>query len=321
MNHRAELPVSPAVVEQASEWLMLHWGGEMTDAQQRAFVLWQRADAEHARAWQRLQDLQQTLGRVPRDCAQAVLKDAPQRSRRDMLKLLSLILVTGATGYSLHSQKPWRGALADQHTAVGEIRRLTLEDGTRLDLDTDSAVDVLFSASHRRIRLIKGAILLETGHNPEYLQRPLIVQTGAGEIQALGTRFCVAEAQQGIRVDLYTGMLEVRPIAAAAQRLVEGQSLWFDQDRLGVVTATDPNAGAWSEGHLIAERQPLGQFLSQLSRYRPGILRCDPAAAPLLITGVFPLADTDAILAALARSLPVRVQQATRYWVTVKRLT
>lgn len=78
------------------------------------------------------------------------------------------------------------------------------------------------------------------------------------------------------------------------------------------------NASSWTEHRLIAERQPLGEFVAQLSRYRPGVLRCDPAVADLLLTGVFPLRNTNAILAALERSLPVQVRTVTRYWVTIQ---
>lgn len=63
---------------------------------------------------------------------------------------------------------------------------------------------------------------------------------------------------------------------------------------------------------------PLGQFLDELGRHRRGVLRCDPAVAELPLTGVFPLADTDRVLAALQQSLPVEVYGVTRYWVTVR---
>ncbi|NQD80860.1 iron dicitrate transport regulator FecR, partial [Pseudomonas sp. CrR14] len=56
----------------------------------------------------------------------------------------------------------------------------------------------------------------------------------------------------------------------------------------------------------------------ELARHRPGVLRCDPAVAKLPLTGVFPLADTDRVLAALQQSLPVEMQRVTRYWVTVR---
>ena len=65
MNRAHDAPIDPVIVEQASEWLMLHWGGELDAQQREAFVAWQQADSEHQRAWQRLQQLQQTLGGVP----------------------------------------------------------------------------------------------------------------------------------------------------------------------------------------------------------------------------------------------------------------
>lgn len=315
MRARHDAPIAQAVVEQASEWLMLQWGGEFDGAQRQAFAHWQAADPEHRRAWQRLQQLQQTLGGVPADSARAVLRDAPDPQRRAALKLLGLLLVAGGSGYLVQGSQPWRAAFAEHRTATGEIRHLTLSDGTHLDLNSDSAIDLRFSATERRIRLIRGEILLTSGHDPS---RPLIVETAAGDIQALGTRFAVRELDDGSRVDLYEGRLQVRPVEGLPVLMNAGDSLWFSATQTSAVTALDANASSWAQHRLIAERQPLGRFVAELSRYRPGVLRCDEAVSGLLLTGVFPLNDTDAILTALERSLPVRVHAVTRYWVTIK---
>jgi transmembrane sensor len=313
MKHDA--PIAPAIVEQASEWLMLHWDGELRGEQRHAFARWQAADAEHRRAWQRLQQLQHTLGGVPADSARAVLRDTPDTQRRAALKLLGALLMVGGSGYLVRRSEPWQAAFAEHRTATGEIRYVTLSDGTRLDLNSDSAVDVRFSATERRIRLIRGEILLTSGHDA---LRPLIVETAAGDVQALGTRFAVRELDAGSRVDLYEGRVRVTPVHGAAVQMNAGDSLWFDQRQTLALPAVGANGSSWTEHRLIAERQPLGEFVTQLSRYRPGLLRCDPAVSGLLLTGVFPLNDTDAILAALERSLPVHVQAVTRYWVTIK---
>ena len=58
-------------------------------------------------------------------------------------------------------------------------------------------------------------------------------------------------------------------------------------------------------------------FTAELARYRPGLLRCDPAVAALPVSGAFQLADTDAALTALAASLPVRIELRTRWWVSI----
>ncbi|MGE8413493.1 MAG: FecR domain-containing protein [Pseudomonas sp.] len=309
-----QAPIDPAVVEQASEWLMLHWNGELDPPQRQAFAAWQQADPEHRRAWQRLQQLQQTLGSVPEHSAHLLRAQPVDHQRRAALKVLGLLLVAGGSGYLVQGSQPWRAAFAGQRTATGEVRHLTLSDDSLLELNSASAVDVLFSASERRIRLIQGEILLTSGHDP----RPLIVETAAGDIQALGTRFAVRELDGGTRVDLYEGALRVSPRHAPALQLSAGERLWFSADRVSARQMAQPNASSWSQGRLVAERQPLGQFVAELARYRPGVLRCDEQVADLLLTGVFPLADTEAVLAALERSLPVKVHKVTRYWVTLK---
>ena len=68
---------------------------------------------------------------------------------------------------------------------------------------------------------------------------------------------------------------------------------------------------------LLADNQPLGDFLRELRRYRPGVLRWDRALERLRVTGSFRLDDTDRVLTLLAASLPLRLQTRTRYWVSL----
>lgn len=315
MSKSADDPITPAIIDQASHWLMLQWDGELDDQQRRRFAEWQAADPEHRRAWQRLQQLQGKLAAVPPDTASQVLRNQPDTDRRQALKLLGMLLMVGGGGYLGHSRLPWREAMADLRSGTGEHLQQTLADGSRLSLNSGSAVDILFSASERRIRLLDGELLLDSGQDAAL--RPLIVETAAGEIQALGTRFSVYLRDGGSQVELFEGELELRPRHATATRLAAGQSRWFSARQLGEITQADANTIAWTDGRLVAERMPLGQFLAELSRHRPGVLRCDPAVAELPLTGVFPLADTDRVLRALQQSLPVRVHNLTRYWVTV----
>lgn len=315
MKTVSEAPIAAAIVEQASHWLMLQWGGELDKEQQRRFAEWRAADPEHERAWQRLEHLQSTLSGVPADTALAVLREQPDARRRQTLKLLGTLLLAGGSSYLVQSQLPWREAMADLCSGTGERLQRTLADGSRLSLNSGSAVDILFSASARRIHLLAGELLLDSGHDAA--QRPLIVDTSAGEIQALGTRFSVYQRDDGSQVELFEGELELRPRQARATRLQAGQGCWFSATRCGDIAPANLNAIAWHVGRLIAERMPLGQFVAELARHRPGVLRCDPAVATLPLTGVFPLADTDRVLTALEQSLPVKVHRLTRFWTTI----
>jgi transmembrane sensor len=80
----------------------------------------------------------------------------------------------------------------------------------------------------------------------------------------------------------------------------------------------DANQDAWTHGLLVANEQRLDQVVAQLARYRQGWLRCAPSVSGLHVSGTFPLDDSDMALRALASSLPVRIEQRTRYWVTVQ---
>ena len=69
---------------------------------------------------------------------------------------------------------------------------------------------------------------------------------------------------------------------------------------------------------LVAAHMRLADFLAELGRYRRGQLNCDPKVADLLISGTYPVDDSERVLDLLAVSLPVRIKRFTRYWVTVE---
>jgi transmembrane sensor len=75
--------------------------------------------------------------------------------------------------------------------------------------------------------------------------------------------------------------------------------------------------GAWQQGSIIAINRPLSELLADLSRYRSGVLRCDPRIAQLKVSGAFPIDDTDLALAALESGFSLRIIRYSRYWVDV----
>lgn len=97
-----------------------------------------------------------------------------------------------------------------------------------------------------------------------------------------------------------------------------GQRTVFSAEQVMTPATAQESTAAWSKGVLVAENMRIADFLAELSRYRSGLLRCDPAVADLRVTGVFPLHDTDRALLNLTLGLPVRIVYRTRYWVTVQ---
>ena len=99
-----------------------------------------------------------------------------------------------------------------------------------------------------------------------------------GTVQALGTRFTVREDDEDARVAVFEGAVEIRPAGApdAAIRLDAGQGSRFSRYRADLPTPVSEDAASWSRGVLVADAWRLDDFLAELGRYRPGLLRCDP---------------------------------------------
>jgi transmembrane sensor len=236
-----------------------------------------------------------------------------------VLRALGFAVTAGGALQALRGSRAWQVAAADHATGVGEVKTVALTDGTRLWLDTATALDVRFGASERRIVLLRGAVYVATAH--DVADRPFRVETRQGVVRALGTRFVVRDGACGdtARVDVFEGTVEIRSGDATVpvRQLAAGRSACFSAARVGAPMPADEQGAAWTRQLLIAERMPVDRFVATLARYRPGILHCDPALAAVHVSGVFSLLDTDRALASLQAALPVEVVYRTRYWVSV----
>jgi transmembrane sensor len=315
--------IDPAVLDQAAHWFVRLASGQASVGDRDALTLWRAANPEHERAWQRLQGMEQTLrggaSAMPAPLARAALGGAVDQSRRRALKTLALAGAVGSAALWTRQQGLWQHWSADYRSGVGEQRALVLADGTQVLLNTDSAIDVRFDDTQRRLILRSGELRVITAHDPR--NRSFIVATGDGTLRPLGTRFTVRrlDGERQTRLGVSEGAVEVRPHdAAAAPLLVQaGQQTVFSAAGALPPQPLDEAAVSWTDGTLSAERMRLGDFLAELGRYRPGRLHCDPAVAGLRLTGSYPLKDTDRILAAVQQTLPVKVSSFTRYWVNV----
>lgn len=340
----ARFPASPdsgdalpdAIVEQAIGWYVQLASGLRDPQAQSAFASWHAAHPDHARAWHRLQAMGQQLrgsaGTVEPAVTRTVLgRAATTTARRRTLKTLMWIGAGGTALYVVQEQVPWRnrlaGSWADMRTATGERRRVVLADGSTLLMNTGTALDLRFDAGERRLVLHRGEIMIATARDAA--GRPFVVATRDGTLTPVGTRFTVRRDEPADDAAGFTalgvseGAVEIRTAggAGAPATLVRaGQQARFTRSRIDAPEALSEAAQSWTDGTLTAEGTPLGEFIAELDRYRPGRLRCAPEVAGLRITGAWPLDGgdpTERILESLERRLPVRVHRLTRYWVTV----
>lgn len=318
------------ISEAAIQWMVELRSGQAGDAERAAFKAWLVTDPRHQQAWQRLGGaLDATFGaasaaRAPAQGSRAHAVYATlQKAERlpDRRSLLRGALGVAGLGVGGAWMAERSGMLpdwgADLRTATGERRTFPLADGSELQLDARSSVDVRFSEGLRLVLLRQGQLLATVRSG---MSAPFVVRSPHGSMQALGTRIMMkrqdhrtfALALEG-RAALTTGSDE-RPLSEV---LPPGESAWLDGQAFSDVAAhgMPDAAAAWARGQVHADDQALGDVLDSLKPYRRGFIHVSPRAAQLRVTGVFPLDDTDAALESLAETLPIDVHRHSGGWL------
>ncbi|MCM2569119.1 FecR domain-containing protein [Janthinobacterium kumbetense] len=319
-------PIDLAIAMQAAEWLATLMSGATTPAEKTAWQQWRQAHPDHERAWQHIESVSGGLRELDAQASRKALLQRPTAlpvSRRSSLRLLAWASTIGLTGWfgarSEYAPDFTRAALADLSTGVGERRELPLPDGTRLHLNSGSAVNIRYTGTQRLLQLVQGEVFIATARETGVPYRPFLVETAHGRAQALGTRYSVRQADGSTEVAVEEGAVRLLPRQGDGNLLLRaGQGGGMTAQQVLPAHAVSPDIWAWRQGLLLADAMPLRDFLHELSRHRHGLLGCDDAVAGLRISGVFPLADLDAVLLSLPDSLPVDVRLRTRYWVQVE---
>ncbi|HFX0594578.1 TPA: FecR family protein, partial [Pseudomonas aeruginosa] len=232
--------------------------------------------------------------------------------RRAVLRGLALLLGGAPLVWWGWRAQVWRdGFGADYLTAVGERRDLVLEDGSQVEMNTDSALDVRYDAGQRLLRLYRGEIYLRTAADRREPPRPFLVRTEQGLMRALGTAFSVRREGAETVLAVYEGAVQVRPEGAASAadgRVIEaGQRVRFDRQRIGPVESASEAALAWRQGLLVADDMPLRQWAGELMRYGGESIECEPSLDALRVSGTFPIDDLPLALAMLAQTHGLRL--------------
>ncbi|WP_043203601.1 FecR domain-containing protein [Pseudomonas putida] len=312
-------PIDRRIAREAANWFVRLQNSSAGAAEHAAGAEWRARHADHERAWQLAERFSSRAQQLAGESARAALERPRSLERRHVLKTLALLIAAAPLGLAAYRGLPWREWRADARTATGELRTVLLPDGGQIRLNTGSAVDIAYDATARRVQLIAGEMLVEVLREPA--RRPFIVDTAEAQITPLGSRLLVRQYPGSTFLAALEGAVEVRPRLSQGDgglvRLVAGQ-----QTHVSIQVAQPPMPLAqqhldWLNHVLRVEKTRLDDFVSELGRYRPGLLRCDPAVAGLLISGTFQLRDTDQVLHALSQTLPVDVHYRTPYWVTL----
>ena len=285
----------------AARWFARHRSGELSEAEGRELQLWLDADPAHAVAFARVEaawERAERLKAMPHAAEEPVF----QVTRRMAAGLAVGVLGLGAAGGWLMTRNPV------EITARGERRTVSLPDGSRVELNTDSRIAIAYSETRRDIVLTRGEALFEVAKDPA---RPVVVQAGEAQVRAVGTAFNIRMREKVVELTVTEGVVAVDERAAAAPRQVsEGKGAVIATGAVAEVNL-DPEVLRrrllWRDGVVEFEGDTLEQAATEFNRYNDRrLVVADPQVASIRVGGRFGTHEVDRFLVALQAGFPVR---------------
>lgn len=326
--------IPAALYDEAGTWFALHRAGDLDEADRRRFDAWLRASPQHVQAYLEISSAWEEVAQLPRGAARepaALIMEAlgesnvyrfngseggsrPEDSQSDLpaptssdsnrnvrrsFLALAAVIVFAAVGILA-----WHSHAAAYTTGIGEQRQITLPDGSRLELNALSRVEVRFGKRERRIDLSSGQALFNVAKDP---RRPFVVHAGSSSIRAVGTAFDVYRRAGDTTVTVVDGRVAVTPASALELQpvlLAAGQKLTVPAvapksgRRMPLPQATDVRvATAWTQRRLILQSSPLREVVQEFNRYNTRSLRVtDPSLESYRVSGVFSSTDPAPLL-------------------------
>ncbi len=314
------IEVSDPTRQQAAGWFARLRADDVSECDRRQWQAWLAQDPRHRHAYAQFETLWSSLGDfapMPEVAmkvrAAARGPDRPPRAWPLRWTAAAALAVAAVLVGALMLRKPATPYIS-YATTLGERRSLQLTDGTRVDLDTDSALRVQYDEDERRIILDRGRAFFRVAHE----KRPLRVLAEGSSVRAVGTQFEVFRQDGAIDVALFEGRVELQsirsdghPYAVLAtldpgqKARISGNQVRFSQDPVQAGGLPD-----WLSGRLVFDDTPLSDAIREFNRYSSQPIRLEtPGLGKRRISGVFRSDAADGFVEALHEVYGIRSQR------------
>jgi len=275
----------------AAEWLAKRDRGEWSKEDQKALDAWLAESWSHTVAYWRLDAAWNRTDRLGALRQQKIESAAPKRAPVWPLVFrtaaaLVLIAILGVAGTQfLHKQVP---AIRNYATAIGGHETVRFADGSKIELNTDTAIRARMTTAGREIWLDRGEAYFEVKHDPAH---PFVVYAAGRRITDPGTKFLVRRNAKTLEVALINGSVRVGEGRGASRLLKPGDVAVASAESRVITKRTQSeiaNELSWRNGILVFDNAPLGEVAAELNRYnRQKIVVTDEDAAKLAVVGSF----------------------------------
>ena len=305
-------------VQQAASWYARQRSGPLSPADEIQFTAWLKSDPANVTAWKEFEGIWSRVESVRNDPTILAIRETalrrvprypvvPKSRTWGIAVALAACVVLGVAIWvglrgplPVSADRPGPSLTRYASTAVGERSILVLSDGSKVTLNTASAVRADYSGHERRVSLLAGEAFFDVVKDPT---RPFIVSARSREVTAVGTSFDVRLQQQQLRVTLIEGKVRVTAAARTGNdapadtplpvTLRAGTALVVASDGVGRIEEVDTRrATSWLDGKLIFDEERLADVVVEMNRYSGAKLEiANPALEERRVSGVFEVAD------------------------------
>lgn len=333
-----EFEARASIERQAREWLVRMDGDEpLTEAEIQTLREWMSRSVLHreelkqiCKFWSQANVLTELAV-----CLESATEKRNDRSRRwatAVALAASTVLATVVLVW-WNLQRVDRMANGSYQTFIGQQKSIGLSDGSSIEMNTDSQVEVTYSSGSRTLRLLKGEALFSVVPDPK---RPFEVYAADRVVRAIGTAFDVEVNGSKVDVTVTRGVVDVAglsyqdtvaqskpledvPPRSSIGRLKAGEMTHVARgsNQIEVQQLAEPELRrkmAWQEGFLAFSGEPLSEVIEQVNRYSPVTLELgDPKLASIAIGGRFRIGDLDAVLDVLEANFGIQARRVDEH--------
>lgn len=317
MSETPQLSNSAALVEaEAAFWLERRHFGQWGDVEQSTFDEWASRSSANLLAYWRLDAAWQRTGRlVVLDAASNATAKLEHKPHRWILRAAIVvcgIVIAIAAGKSYFPPP----SIATYATAVGERKILTLPDGSKIEMNTNSVLR-LSANNQRKAWLDKGEAYFQIVHNAA---SPFEVVAAGHRVTDLGTAFTVRSEKGWIEVSLLEGRARLSSADTNVQEhstvLIPGDVLVATPTSLSVSKQSQRSqkeALGWRRGVLVFDHATLAEAVAEFNRYnRTQLIVANKAAAQRTIGATFPVHDVELFARVAEQVLGLRTMREGR---------
>lgn len=334
---KQDISLDPSKLEEASSWYARVNRDDATVEDSRALTQWLEDDEKNVAAFHYIEDLMADIEDFSPDLN--TLLEADTQSTADNTNILrpptsfwqkNRTITRWASGAAaaclaflfmvpnaldIFSPNPQAQVYS---ASVHAIQQIDLADGTRIDLNKNTRLEVTMKTDSRHASLIEGEALFTVSKDS---RRPFFITVGDTQVEVVGTVFNILRHAGEVTVTVSEGIVDVSPLPKALsvkkaptfqkERLTAGKQLRHIEgtETTAIRTVQANNIVAWRDGQLIYNNAPLTEVAKDLKRYFNIDIQVHDDAADFMFSGVLNTNDRASVFALLEFSMPIKISR------------